>query len=153
MTSNAGAKNIINPKKLGFTSQPDSEKSYQEMKKTVLGEIKEIFRPEFLNRIDDIVVFHPLSQEEIEEVAKGMITEVTNRVKANMDVEMIVTAAALKEIAKEGYDTAYGARPLRRAIQNKIEDRLAEEVLQGQVREKDTVEIDFDQEFTVKKLT
>ena len=85
-----------------------------------------------------------------------MIKEVTDRVKANMDIEMTITDAALKEIAKEGYDTSYGARPLRRAIQNKIEDKLAEEVLKGQVREKDVVEIDFeqnDQNFVIKKLT
>ena len=152
MTSNAGAKSIINPKKLGFTSAPDAEKTYEDMKKGVMGEVKDIFRPEFLNRIDDIIVFHPLTQDEIEEVAKGMITEVAKRVKANMEISLLLSDSAIKELAKVGYDQTYGARPLRRAIQNKIEDKLAEAVLKGEVRENDTVEITFaDEIFTVAK--
>lgn len=151
MTSNAGAKNIVNPKKLGFVSGIDNEKSYNEMKKNVMSEIKDIFRPEFLNRIDDIIVFHTLTQEEIEEIAKGMTQEVIKRIKSNMDIELIITDNALKEVAKEGYDSTYGARPLRRAIQNKIEDRLAEEVLKGTIREMDTVEVDFTEDFTIVK--
>ncbi|MCL1936145.1 MAG: ATP-dependent Clp protease ATP-binding subunit [Defluviitaleaceae bacterium] len=151
MTSNAGAKNIINPKKLGFTSNSDSEKTYQDMKKSVMSEIKNIFRPEFLNRIDDIIVFHPLTEEEIEKVAKGMLSEVIKRVNENMGISLNLTTNAIKELVKEGYDVTYGARPLRRAIQNKIEDRIAEAVLKGNIVENDTLEIDFDSDFVLNK--
>ena len=153
MTSNAGAKNIVNPKKLGFTSNIDANQSYEEMKKNVMDEVKDIFRPEFLNRIDDIIVFHPLSEEEIEKIAQNMMKEVAARVETNLEINLTITEKALKEIAKEGYDAVYGARPLRRAIQNKIEDRLAEEVLQGTVREGNSIEIDFKKnEFVLKTL-
>lgn len=151
MTSNAGAKNIINPKKLGFTSNETKEKSYEEMKKTVMGEVKDVFRPEFLNRIDDIIVFHPLTQEEIERVAEGMLKDVVKRVKENMDIELTLTENALKELAKEGYDATYGARPLRRAIQSKIEDKLAEEVLKGDIEKYSAIEIDYNDDFVINK--
>ena len=143
MTSNAGAKNIVNPKKLGFTNNDSVEKSYDDMKKGVMNEVKDLFRPEFLNRIDDIVVFHPLSQEDIEQVAKGMLVEVAHRVKEHMGITLSLTDNALKELAKAGYDATYGARPLRRAIQNKIEDKLAEAVLGGEISRDSTISIDY----------
>ncbi|MCL2611370.1 MAG: AAA family ATPase, partial [Defluviitaleaceae bacterium] len=151
MTSNAGAKSIINPKKLGFTSDTSAEKSYEEMKKNVMSEIKDIFRPEFLNRIDDITVFHPLSEEDIKEIATKMINEVIDRVKGNLKIVLYVTEEAIDQIAKEGFDTAFGARPLRRAIQAKIEDTLAEEALSGNISEGSKIQIDYeDDEFVVK---
>ncbi|MCL1924970.1 MAG: ATP-dependent Clp protease ATP-binding subunit [Defluviitaleaceae bacterium] len=154
MTSNAGAKSIINPKKLGFTSNTTAEKSYEDMKKNVMNEIKDIFRPEFLNRIDDITVFHPLSEDDIKEIATKMINEVIDRVKENMQITLFVTNEAVEQISKEGFDTAFGARPLRRAIQAKIEDRLAEEVLSGTILEGEKAEIDYkEEEFVVKKMS
>ena len=151
MTSNAGAKSIINPKKLGFTSDTSAEKNYEEMKKNVMSEIKDIFRPEFLNRIDDITVFHPLSEEDIKEIATKMINEVIDRVKGNLKIVLYVTEEAIDQIAKEGFDTAFGARPLRRAIQAKIEDTLAEEALSGNISEGSKIQIDYeDDEFVVK---
>ena len=146
MTSNAGAKNIVNPKKLGFTNNDSAEKSYEDMKKAVMGEVKDLFRPEFLNRIDDIVVFHPLSQEDIEQVAKGMLASVIKRVQEHMGIKLTLTNKALKELAKEGYDATYGARPLRRAIQSKIEDKLAEAVLGGEVPRDTPIKIDYKKE-------
>ena len=152
MTSNAGAKSIVNPKKLGFVQGESAEKSYEDMKRNVMGEVKQIFRPEFLNRIDDIIVFHPLSEDDIKEVAKGMVQEVVKRVSENMEIELTITDNAIAQIAKEGYDATYGARPLRRAIQNKIEDKLAESVLTGKAKEFDKLEVDFsEEEFVVNK--
>ena len=152
MTSNAGAKSIINPKKLGFTSDSSVEKSYEDMKKNVMSEIKDIFRPEFLNRIDEITVFHPLSKEDIKEIASKMVEEVSIRVEKNMNIKLSVTEEAIERIANEGFDTKFGARPLRRAIQNKIEDKLAEEVLNGNLQEGCKAQIDYKKEaFTIKK--
>ncbi|MCL2592359.1 MAG: ATP-dependent Clp protease ATP-binding subunit [Defluviitaleaceae bacterium] len=143
MTSNAGARNIINPKRLGFVSENDAQKDYETMKKSVLDEVKKIFRPEFLNRIDDMVVFHPLNQEEIQAIAKIMLKELSKRVLENMNIELTVTKIALEEISKAGFDPDYGARPLRRAIQSKIEDLVAESILDGTVKEGSKVKIDF----------
>ena len=152
MTSNAGAKSIINPKKLGFTSGSSLEKSYEEMKKNVMSEIKDIFRPEFLNRIDEITVFNPLSKEDIKEIASKMINEVVERVEKNMNIKISITEEAIEQIAEEGFDTKFGARPLRRAIQTQIEDKLAEEVLNGNLEEGAKAQIDYKKEqFTIKK--
>jgi len=135
MTSNIGARSIINPKKLGFAHDDNKERNYEDMKKTVMEEVKKLFRPEFLNRIDDIIVFHPLSDEDIRKIAKLMLTETAERILSNMDIELEFTDALVSYIAKEGFDQMYGARPLRRAIQNKIEDELAEAILQGRFHE------------------
>ncbi len=141
MTSNVGARNIVDSKKLGFISNEDSKKTYEDMKKNVMAEVKRVFRPEFLNRIDDIIVFHPLTENDVKEIAKLMVDEVAKRVKNNINVDMTITDSALKELCKEGYDQTYGARPLRRAIQSKLEDQIAEKVLDGKVKEGDKIEV------------
>ena len=143
MTSNVGARSIINPKKLGFVEDDNKERNYEDMKKMVMEEVKKLFRPEFLNRIDDIIVFHPLDNEDIQKITTLMLDETATRIRENMDIDLIYTKELVEHIAKEGYDQMYGARPLRRAIQNKIEDELAEAILQGKFREGDKVRGDF----------
>ena len=144
MTSNAGARNIVNPKKLGFTGSEDKERSYEDMKKVVMDEVKNIFRPEFINRIDDIIVFHPLDDEDIRKITRLMLGETADRIMKNMDIALSYTDELINHISEEGYDQSYGARPLRRAIQNKIEDELAEEILKGRFLEGCKVLVDFD---------
>ncbi|MDD4843656.1 MAG: ATP-dependent Clp protease ATP-binding subunit [Anaerotignum sp.] len=131
MTSNAGARSIVAPKKLGFTSVETAEQSYESMKKSVMDEVKNIFKPEFINRIDDIIVFHPLEQTDIVEIVKIMTKQLSDRVQENMDIALTFTDKAIEKIAEVGYDKAYGARPLRRALQSRIEDVFAEEYLGG----------------------
>jgi len=140
MTSNAGARSIVNPKKLGFIESEDKERSYEDMKKTVMDEVKNIFRPEFINRIDDIIVFHPLDNEDIKKITVIELAATTKRIKENMDITLTYTDSLIEYIAKEGYDQSYGARPLRRAIQNKIEDELAEAILKNEFAHGDNVE-------------
>ncbi|WP_304509419.1 ATP-dependent Clp protease ATP-binding subunit [Anaerotignum sp.] len=134
MTSNAGARSIVAPKKLGFTSVETTEQSYEAMKKSVMDEVKNIFKPEFINRIDDIIVFHPLEQKDIVDIVKIMAKTLSDRVKENMDITLTFTDKAIEKIAEVGYDKAYGARPLRRALQTKIEDAFAEEYLSGNIQ-------------------
>ena len=153
MTSNAGARNITSPKKLGFISNDDEQKSYEYMKKGVMDEVKNTFRPEFLNRIDDIIVFHSLFKENIIKIIEIMINELKERIKQNMDININVSNEVLEYIAKEGFDPMYGARPLRRAIQTKIEDTLAEELLEGKFKEGDTIEISLESEGETSKIT
>ncbi|MPM96415.1 Negative regulator of genetic competence ClpC/MecB [bioreactor metagenome] len=131
MTSNAGARSIAAPKRMVFTSVETAEQSYEVMKKGVMDEVKNIFKPEFINRIDDIIVFHPLEQEDIVEIVKIMAKTLCKRVEENMDITLTFTDKAIEKIAEVGYDKAYGARPLRRALQTKIEDVFAEEFLSG----------------------
>jgi len=113
------------------------------MKKVVMEEVKKLFRPEFLNRIDDIIVFHPLDNDDIKKIALLMLDETTARVLDNMNIEIEFTDALAEHIAKEGYDQMFGARPLRRAIQTKIEDELAEAILRGTFLEGNKVIGDF----------
>ncbi|NLM13065.1 MAG: ATP-dependent Clp protease ATP-binding subunit [Epulopiscium sp.] len=144
MTSNIGARNIIAPKRLGFTSTDNEAKNYEDMKKNVMDEVKRLFRPEFINRIDEMIVFHPLTQEDIKEIVSIMVSQLAKRIKENMGITIEISDAAKEYLAKEGFDQAYGARPLRRAIQSKIEDRLAEEILDGNIKEGDHVRIEFE---------
>ncbi len=153
MTSNAGAKNITSPKSLGFSASTgnteEAAKDYEKMKADVMGEVKRIFRPEFINRIDDIIVFHMLNKDEIKEIARLMIKEVKERIKANMNIDLTVSDNALNKLAEVGYDKIYGARPLRRAIQSNIEDLLADKILDGEIAEGKPAEIDWaDGKFT-----
>lgn len=141
MTSNAGARSIVEPKRVGFTSMETEEQSYQNMKKNVMEEVRHIFKPEFLNRIDDMIVFHSLAQEDILEIVKLMTRTVSKRIKENMDITVTFTDKALEKIAEEGYDKAFGARPLRRAIQSRIEDAFAEEYLMGNFKAGDKVSV------------
>ena len=136
MTSNVGARNIVSPKKMGFKTAVDEEKKHADMKREIMEEVKRIFKPEFLNRIDDIIVFHQLTRDEIIQIARILMNETIKRVKESMQIEITVTDAAIELIADAGFDPAYGARPLRRAIQSKVEDLAAEKILSGDVKEK-----------------
>ncbi len=137
MTSNVGAREIVDPKHLGFGLAIDNAaRDYEDMKKNVMGELKRMFRPEFLNRVDDIIVFHPLDREEIRQIATLMVDEVGKRLAAN-GIGLEVNNEVKDWLAEKGYDKIYGARPLRRTIQEKIEDKLAEAMLDGLVKEGD----------------
>lgn len=139
MTSNAGARNIISPKKLGFSADDSNEKTYEDMKKGVMDEIKTIFKPEFINRIDDIIVFHTLNKENVKEIVQIMSKEIVQLSKENMEVEIEFDETAVDYIAEKGFDPLYGARPLRRSLQNEIEDKFAEGFLEGKFKKGDTV--------------
>jgi ATP-dependent Clp protease ATP-binding subunit ClpC len=142
MTSNIGARNIIEPKRVGFISQVDAEKSYKVMKASVLEEVKKLFRPEFINRIDELVVFHPLATDHIKEIAKVMITRLTKRLQENIGVDIQFTEEAMNFLVEKGYDQAYGARPLRRTIQTHIEDKLSDALLDASVEEGSKIQVD-----------
>lgn len=133
MTSNAGAQSIIDPKKLGFNTREDEAGDYKRMKSNVMNEVKLIFRPEFLNRIDEILVFHPLSQEEMKKIVGMMCKDLVKRAKEQLDISLTIRDSVKKHIVETGTDQKYGARPLRRAVQNQLEDKLAEAVLTGEV--------------------
>ena len=139
MTSNAGASRIVQPKKLGFLSTDDEKVNYENMKAQVLDEIRKVFRPEFLNRIDDIQVFHQLTKEDMRKIVDILLKDLVGRCRSQMGITLRVTAAVKNDLIKKSYEPRYGARPLKRAIQTRVEDRLAEELLNGQIREGDTV--------------
>ena len=141
MTSNAGAQAIVEPKRLGFGAVNEEEADYKKMKDSVMEEVKRLFKPEFLNRIDDIIVFHMLNKEEIKKIVGLLLKEFVNRCKTQMNIEVKVRDSVKELIAKEGFDPKYGARPLKRAIQNKIEDAMAEEILEGRMKAGDEVVI------------
>lgn len=140
MTSNVGADLIKKNTTLGFTT-PDSSKHYEDMKDRVLGELKRSFRPEFLNRIDELIVFHSLDESHIAEIVLLMSEELRKRLN-EQEIDFVLTEDAKRFLAKEGFDPAFGARPLRRAIQRHIEDRLSEELLTGGIKKGDTIRID-----------
>lgn len=146
MTSNTGAQRIIDPKQLGFVTVQDDNKEHEDMKKNVMDELKRTFKPEFLNRIDDTIVFHALSEKNVRDIAGLMLKELKNRVQAQMDIELKFTDNMKKYIFEKGYDKKYGARPLRRAIQTYVEDELAEAILAGGVHKGEVVTV------TVKKI-
>ena len=141
MTSNAGASRIMEPKKLGFNSEENEKQDYEKMKANVMEDVKRIFRPEFINRIDDIIVFHSLGKNEVGKIVNIMLNQFKHRVKEQMDIDIRFADSAKKYITQEGYDKKYGARPLRRMIQNKIEDTLSDEILNGNVTNGDSITI------------
>ena len=141
MTSNAGAENIISPKRLGFASNDDAKERYRFMKERVMEEVKRMFKPEFLNRIDEIIVFHQLSQDHMKEIVDIMLKGICRRTLAQMNLKLTVDDSAKAFLVEKGYDEKYGARPLRRAIQNLLEDGLAEAVLDGKVKAGDEVTV------------
>ena len=143
MTSNAGAQAIVEPKQLGFISQKDEKKDYEKMKSGVMEEVRRLFKPEFLNRIDEIMVFHTLNKEEIRKIVLLLLKSLEKRCEEQMDIHLNVTNSAVDYIAEAGFDAKYGARPLRRAIQSKIEDRLASELLEGKIRRGDIVQVQY----------
>lgn len=139
MTSNAGAQAIIAPKKLGFGAVEDEKQDYKRMKEGVMEEVKRMFKPEFLNRIDEIIVFHTLNKEEIKKIVGILMKDLIKRCKDQMNINLKVRDSVKELIAKEGFDPKYGARPLKRTIQSKIEDAMAEEILEGKIKEGDEV--------------
>ena len=133
MTSNAGAQAIIDPKKLGFNAKEDAAGDYKRMKSNVMNEIKLIFRPEFLNRIDEILVFHPLDKEQMRKIVSMMCRELARRAKDQLGIKLEIRDSVKSHIVETGTDKKYGARPLRRAVQNQLEDKLAEALLSGEI--------------------
>ena len=141
MTSNAGAQAIMEPKRLGFMSGNDEKKDYERMKGGVMEEVRRIFKPEFLNRIDEIIVFHVLNKEHIKKIVTLLMKTLEKRCAEQMDIHLSVTGAVKEFIAEKGSDNKYGARPLRRAIQSRIEDTLANEILEGKIKRGDQVQV------------
>ena len=149
MTSNAGAENIVSPKRLGFASSDDAGERYKFMKDRVMEEVKRLFKPEFLNRIDEVIVFHQLTQEHMKDIVNIMLGSIEKRTIRQMNLKLQVSDGAKAFLVEKGYDEKYGARPLRRAIQNHLEDKLAEAVLYGEVKAGDEVAVDRDGEALV----
>lgn len=152
MTSNAGARNIVENHSIGFINKEDSKKDYEKTKEQVMSELKKIFRPEFLNRLDEIIVFKKLSVESVEKITRLMLREFEKRVESK-NMKLKITDEVVKYISRVGFDDIYGARPLRRAIQSKIEDKFAEAILDGKIKDGDKIKIDLqDSEIVVSKL-
>ena len=141
MTSNAGAQSIVEPKRLGFGAGADEKADYERMKSGVMSEVRRIFKPEFLNRIDEIIVFHMLNKKEVEQIVGLMTKELSDRAKSEMNIDLKITATVKKQIAEAGFSPKYGARPLRRKIQEKIENPLSDMILNGELREGDEVTV------------
>lgn len=141
MTSNAGAQMIMEPKHLGFMSGDTEKRDYERMKSGVMEEVRRMFKPEFLNRIDEIMVFHSLNKENIRKIVTILLKNLEKRCQEQLDIILKVTGAAKDLIADAGFDSKYGARPLRRAIQTKIEDEMATEILEGRIKAGDTVQV------------
>ena len=154
MTSNAGAEQIMQPKRLGFASKEDEKADYMAMKTSVMEVVKRMFKPEFLNRIDETIVVHALTKDDMADIIAIMLKEMTQRIKAQADIELHVQPAAKKLIIEKSYDKKYGARPLRRALIQMVEDRLAQEILDGNVKAGDKVSVSAvkdELKFVVKK--
>ena len=145
MTSNAGAQAIIEPKKLGFLSNNDEKQDYERMKSGVMEEVRRLFKPEFLNRIDEIMVFHPLNKTHIKKIVNIMLKTLEKRCKEQLDIQLKITESVRDFLAEAGFDSKYGARPLRRAIQTKLEDPMANALLEGTIKRGDTVQIQLHQ--------
>ena len=145
MTSNAGAQAIIEPKKLGFLSNNNEKQDYERMKSGVMEEVRRLFKPEFLNRIDEIMVFHPLNKTHIKKIVNIMLKTLEKRCKEQLDIQLKITESVRDFLAEAGFDSKYGARPLRRAIQTKLEDPMANALLEGTIKRGDTVRIQLHQ--------
>ena len=141
MTSNAGAQSIIEPKKLGFATVENEKADYNRMKSNVMEEVRRIFKPEFLNRIDEIIVFHALTKEHMKKIVGIMTKELQQRCREQLDLELKITDGVKQYIVDKAYDPKYGARPLRRMIQTKLEDTLADELLSGAIKRGSTVTV------------
>ena len=140
MTSNAGAQSIVDAKRLGFNTVQDEKEDYKKMQSNVMDEVKRIFRPEFLNRIDEIIVFHALTESELEKIVGLLCQDLIQRAKEQLDITLKIKSAAKKLIAEAGTDRKYGARPLKRALQTKLGDPLTEAILNGEIKRSDLVE-------------
>ena len=152
MTSNAGATRIISPKTLGVGQVKTSEEEYKKRKEGVMEEVKHIFKPEFINRVDEMIVFHALNKENIKDITKIMLKQFAKRVKNQMDMELCIADDVVDFISDKGFDKDYGARPIRRALQTELEDVLAEAVLMGDISIGDTVDVSLSCEGTKKKI-
>lgn len=141
MTSNAGAQQIIAPKHLGFGSSEDEKQNYERMKGSVMEEVQRIFKPEFLNRIDETLVFRALNKADMKKIVTLLARSLTDRAKTQMEIELRVSDAVKNYIVETAYDPKYGARPLRRKLQNKVEDPLAEEILSGRIKRGDEIDV------------
>lgn len=141
MTSNAGAQNIVEPRHLGFSTVTNEEENYKRMQSGVMDEVKKIFKPEFLNRIDETIVFHALTKDDMVQIVEIMLKTIADRILSQMSIRLQVEEDARSFLIDKGYDPKYGARPLRRTIQNEIEDSLAEEILEGRISEGDKVTV------------
>ena len=141
MTSNVGAQAIIEPKKLGFMSEKDDRQDYERMKSGVMEEVRRLFKPEFLNRIDEIMVFHPLKKPEIKKIVNILLKNLEKRCEEQLGIELKISESVKDYLAESGFDSKYGARPLRRAIQNRLEDPMANKILDGEIKTGDTVKI------------
>ena len=145
MTSNAGAQSIVEPKKLGFMSNQDEKQDYDRMKSGVMEEVRRLFKPEFLNRIDEIMVFHPLNKSHIKKIVNIMLKKLEKRCREQLEIELKITESVREFLAESGFDSKYGARPLRRAIQTKLEDPMANALLEGRIKRGETVRIQLRQ--------
>ena len=141
MTSNAGASRIVSPKNLGFATKQDSKADYKKMKENVMEEVKHLFKPEFLNRIDETIVFHSLEKEQIKEIVKLMMKNLSKRVEEQMRITLQPDEDVFDFITEKSFDVTYGARPIRRTIQTSVEDALADAVLEGSVHMGDQVRL------------
>jgi len=139
MTSNAGAQSIIEPKKLGFGAKEDEKQDHERMKASVMEEVKRIFKPEFLNRIDETIVFRALNKDDMKKIIGIMVRDLQKRCKEQLQIDLVVREAAKESIVEKAYDRKYGARPLRRKLQNEVEDRLADALIRGEIHAKDRV--------------
>lgn len=145
MTSNIGASQIVDNKQLGFAAKQDEERDYENMRGRVMDSLKQAFRPEFLNRIDEILVFHQLNPENMKEIVKIMVESLEKRLQETIHIDLTITPAARNYLAEKGFDKKYGARPLKRTIQTELEDPMAEAVLDGRIKEGDRVTISLSQ--------
>jgi ATP-dependent Clp protease ATP-binding subunit ClpC len=141
MTSNAGAKAIVDPKKLGFAAKEDAASDYKKMKSNVMEEVKRLFRPEFLNRIDETIVFHALNEEHMKKIVGLLCRDLMRRAKEQLDITIVIRDSVKKHIVEKGTNVKYGARPLRRAVQTELEDKIAEAILNGELTRGMEVEI------------
>ena len=139
MTSNAGAQSIIEPKKLGFGAKEDEKQDHERMKASVMEEVKRIFKPEFLNRIDETIVFRALNKDDMKKIIGIMVRDLQKRCKEQIQIDLVVREAAKESIVEKAYDRKYGARPLRRKLQDEVEDRLADALIRGEIHAKDRV--------------
>ena len=139
MTSNAGAQSIIEPKKLGFGAKEDEKQDHERMKASVMEEVKRIFKPEFLNRIDETIVFRALNKDDMKKIIGIMVRDLQKRCKEQLQIDLVVREAAKEYIVEKAYDRKYGARPLRRKLQDEVEDRLADALIRGEIHTGDRV--------------
>ena len=151
MTSNVGASSITENKTIGFVNKDDKTRDYEKNKEAVLSELKKTFRPEFLNRLDEIIVFRKLDEESVKEISRIMLEESSKKLKSK-EIDIEIAESLVEYIAKVGFDATYGARPLKRAVQSKVEDYIAEKILDGEIKEGDKIKLSVsDNKLSIEK--